>query len=80
VTAVVLGWALGDGIEALVVAIDGHTRRPDGSTYHITYSYASNHHPAESNELLRRRIWRTIGPYPVEVTPFCEQDPITDEP
>ena len=26
----------GDGLQAMVVAIDGNTQRPDGNTFHIT--------------------------------------------
>jgi hypothetical protein len=28
----------GDGVKALVVSIDGSSARPDGGTYHITWS------------------------------------------
>jgi hypothetical protein len=39
VSAAVVGRADdGSGLECLVVAIDGATERPDGSTYHITWS------------------------------------------
>ena len=30
------------GIQALLVRVDGETRRPDGGTYHITWSYDPN--------------------------------------
>lgn len=44
----------GDGLEALVVSVNGSTRRPDGQTYHITWSLdRSKYSPVDSNGLLR---------------------------
>lgn len=43
----------GCGVEALVVAIDGTTDRPDGSTYHITWSLTDGRQAKESNDVLR---------------------------
>ena len=42
-----------DGIEALVVAIDGDTRRPDGGTYHITWSHGPGYSPKDSNDIVK---------------------------
>lgn len=36
--AIVGGINDGEGLQAMVVAVDGSTDRPDGSTYHITWS------------------------------------------
>lgn len=47
----------GQGVEALVVAIDGSTARPDGSTYHITWSLAEGRRAKESNDVLKDRGW-----------------------
>jgi hypothetical protein len=47
----------GAGVQALVVEIGGTTRRPDGSTYHITWSLGSGRRPAESNDVIRERGW-----------------------
>jgi len=48
------------GIEALIVAIDGNTTRPDGSTYHITLSHAQGREPKESNDAICEHGWSPI--------------------
>jgi hypothetical protein len=55
------------GVEAMVVAIDGTTDRPDGSTYHITWSLGSVRRARESNDVLKERGWQEIDP-PVSIT------------
>src|SRR5829696_5111883 len=45
----------GAGVQALVVEIGGSTRRPDGSTYHITWSLADGREAVESNDAIRDR-------------------------
>ena len=47
----------GAGVQALVVEIGGTTRRPDGSTYHITWSLAAGREAVESNDAIRDRGW-----------------------
>jgi len=43
----------GDGLQALVVSVDGDTQRPDGKTYHITWSLdKEKYKPVDSNELI----------------------------
>lgn len=60
----------GDGIEALVVAIDGSTQRPDGSTYHITWSLdRAKYSPKDSNKLLRTKKFTLVLSIPISVTP-----------
>lgn len=61
----------GAGLQALVVAVDGSTDRPDGSVYHITWSLdrGAGRKPVESNALLARRVWRSIAPIPIRLTP-----------
>ena len=50
----VIGWADdGKGVQCLVVEIDGTFDRPDGSTYHITWSLGPRRRARESNDLLR---------------------------
>ena len=56
----------GRSLECMVVEIDGTTDRPDGSTYHITWSLGSGRRPRESNDLLRDRGWEAI-PVPVDL-------------
>lgn len=50
----------GDGVQAAVVRIDGTTDRPDGSTYHITWSLADGREAKESNDVIAGRGWTPI--------------------
>jgi hypothetical protein len=59
----------GAGVEAMVVAIDGTTDRPDGSTFHITWSLADGRRARESNDVLRDSGWTAIPPVRVTVSP-----------
>ena len=62
----------GDGVEALVVSIDGTTGRPDGSTYHITWSLdkAKGRRAKESNDVIARLGWTPLDlPMPVKLVP-----------
>lgn len=60
----------GKGVEAMVVAVDGTTDRPDGSTFHITWSLAAGRHAKESNDVLRERRWSAFdSAIPVTVEP-----------
>ena len=51
-----------NGVEAMVVRIGGTTDRPDGSTYHITWSLADGRRARESNDVLAARPWEPIVP------------------
>jgi imidazole glycerol phosphate synthase subunit HisF len=58
------------GVQAMVVAIDGSTDRPDGSTYHITWSLADGRRARESNDVLKERGWEELDhPIPVKLEP-----------
>jgi len=58
------------GVEALVVAIEGTTDRPDGSTYHITWSLGPGRRARESNDVLARAPWQPLRePIPLVLTP-----------
>lgn len=60
----------GISLECLVVQLDGTTDRPDGSTYHITWSLGPGRKARESNDVLRDRGWEYLeAPIPVELTP-----------
>ena len=60
----------GESLECLVVALDGTTDRPDGSTYHITWSLGPGRRARESNDVLRDQGWDPIeAPIPVELEP-----------
>ena len=50
----------GKGVEALVVALDGSTDRPDGLTWHITWSLAEDRRAKESNEVIAELGWDPI--------------------
>jgi hypothetical protein len=60
----------GSSLECLVVEIDGTTDRPDGSTYHITWSLGPGRMAKESNDVLRERGWQRIDrPIPIQLEP-----------
>jgi hypothetical protein len=60
----------GDSLECLVVRIDGTIDRPDGSTYHITWSLGPGRRARESNDVLRDRGWTPLEkPIPVQLEP-----------
>ncbi len=60
----------GESLECLVVRIDGTTDRPDGSTYHITWSLGPTRKAKESNDLLRDQGWEHIDkPIAIELEP-----------
>ena len=50
------GYAKGDGVEALAVAIGNETDRADGSFYHVTLSLDPPHKPVESNKLKEKIV------------------------
>lgn len=51
----------GCGVEALVVAVNGSTRRPDGGTFHITWSLDHQREARESNDVLARKNWSEMA-------------------
>lgn len=57
----------GEGVEALIVAIDGSTERPDGGTWHVTWSLGPGREARESNEVIAARGWDPLdgGPLPI---------------
>jgi len=62
----------GRGVETMVVRIAGTTDRPDGSTYHITWSLdrARGRRPVESNDVIRDCGWQLlIEPVPIRLRP-----------
>lgn len=57
-------------LECLVVRIDDTCHRPDGSTYHITWSLGPARKAKESNDVLRDQGWEHIDkPVPIELEP-----------
>ena len=60
----------GKSLECLVVELDGTTDRPDGSTYHITWSLGPGRRARESNDVLRDRGWKPIdAPVDIDLEP-----------
>jgi hypothetical protein len=60
----------GKSLECLVAELDGTTDRPDGSTYHITWSLGPGRKARESNDVLRERGWQKLSdPIPIELEP-----------
>jgi hypothetical protein len=60
----------GQGVEALVVAIRGTTDRPDGSTYHVTWSLGPGRQARESNDVLADGAWQPLAePIPLTLSP-----------
>ena len=60
----------GRGVEAMVVRIGGTTDRPDGSTYHITWSLEDGRRAKESNDVLAAQRWVMFElPMPVRLRP-----------
>ena len=59
----------GDGVEAMVVAIDGSTERPDGGTWHVTWSLGLGREARESNDVIAAQGWQPIGAEPLELFP-----------
>ncbi|HEV2595750.1 MAG TPA: hypothetical protein VGU01_11165 [Sphingomicrobium sp.] len=57
----------GRGVECMVVELDGTTSRPDGSTYHITWSIGCDRKARESNDVLREKAWEPLST-PAELT------------
>ena len=65
----------GRGVQTLVVRIDGSTDRPDGSTYHITWSLAPGREARESNAGIRDHGWRAVPePVAISITPKGPDD------
>ena len=60
----------GRGVEAMVVRLGGTTDRPDGSTYHITWSLEPGRRAVESNDVLAARRWEAFDlPLSVRLEP-----------
>jgi hypothetical protein len=60
----------GAGVQAMVVRIGGTIDRPDGSTYHITWSLAEGRKAKESNDVIAERGWKAFeAPIPIRLEP-----------
>lgn len=54
----------GAGVEACVVALEGSTTRPDGGTWHITWSLSDDRAARESNDVIAAMGWTEIPTLP----------------
>ena len=60
----------GASLECMIVELDGTTDRPDGSTYHITWSLGPGRKARESNDVLRERGWDYLdAPIAIDLEP-----------
>ncbi len=61
----------GVGLEALIVEIAGTTERPDGKTYHITWSVdrAAGFAPKMAAGLINTHGWRAVEPTDINISP-----------
>jgi hypothetical protein len=62
----------GDSLECMVVTIDGTTDRPDGSTFHVTWSLdrSKGRKARESNDVLKERGWSLLDQaVPIKLEP-----------
>jgi hypothetical protein len=60
----------GAGVQALVVRLGGTTDRPDGSTYHLTWSIdvAKGREAIHSNDVIRALGWKPLAePIPIKL-------------
>ena len=59
------------GVEAMVVRIDGTTNRPGGGVYHITWSLEGGREAVESNDVIEKFGWASLPePIPVRLEPL----------
>lgn len=60
----------GKGLEAMAVRIGGTTDRPDGSTYHVTWSLEDGRQAKESNDVLAAQGFVAFDePVPITLRP-----------
>lgn len=59
----------GRGVEAYVVEINGSTTRPDGGTWHITWSLAEHRAAKESNDVIADLGWTCTPQIAVTLLP-----------
>jgi hypothetical protein len=60
----------GKGLEALVVSVNGNTRREDGGTYHITWSLdPRKYSPKHSNDIIKTHPINEVQPIVIKTVP-----------
>jgi hypothetical protein len=59
-----------DGLEALIVSVNGSSQRPDGKAFHITLSLDPTKYSAkDSNELIAKKKFTLVRGIPVGTQP-----------
>jgi hypothetical protein len=58
-----------NGVQALVLEIDGTNLRPSGGTFHITWSLGLDRKPKHSNDVIEEKGWNSCSPVTVALTP-----------
>ena len=70
----------GAGVQAMVVRIDGAAERPDGGTFHITWSLGPGRDAKESNDVIAATGWSPIEPpAPLRLLPKPQAAVMPDE-
>lgn len=71
----VVGYAdNGEGLEALVVSVDGEKRREDGKYYHVTWSLdPEKFKPVDSGDLIGYGNYTLVLTIPIETIPSLER-------
>lgn len=66
----VVGYAVDDGIEAIVVSVDGSITRKDGNIFHITLSLdrSLGRKPVDSNKVIATKGWQQVPPFKLSTT------------
>lgn len=59
----------GNGVQALVVEVDGDIIRNDGGTYHITWSLSKGRKPFESNKVIQTQGFRKVDTVSIKLEP-----------
>ena len=65
----------GEGVQALIVRINGSTQRPDGGTYHITWSIdrSAGRKPVDSNAVINKLDFeKLVMVVPLQLIPFID--------
>lgn len=57
------------GVQALVVQINGTHDRPGGGVFHVTWSLAPGRKPVESNQVIAQHGWHHVNPELVQLIP-----------
>jgi len=58
----VVGYIAINGVEVLIIMLNGSTYRSIGGLYHITWSLEKNRKPKDSNAVLSRYGYKIIDP------------------